>query len=383
LVANPRNSLNLTMMEPCTFQHLAISEAPLYGGLFLGFDFHFFLAAAKLFWSGQDPYDVCSYTAQLRIMGREMGTGAFSFPFPYPPNFLPFLIFFVPFNFMVACYGWISLLILSVLVIAHKLNEIFIKRDSAIWVLCIIFVLPPTIRTIVYGQLSILLVLLWLFVYEFRKKEKMLSAGVLASIALVKPHFAIVPLLGLSLYDLKRKETLWIQGVLLGSMAQILICYLINSSVFMNFYETLPAIYQSHADLASSLQSYSLLSLLPIPHLDIWFMVFVVLLAIFISLQCQMPEIDRISLLLVLSTVFSQYLWLHDFFLLVPAIFLFLRISACPLPLCLGVLTTLMFASSYYLYPSANEYLGKLVAIVLFAYLLLKNQSVLLRPQKL
>ena len=152
-------------------------------------DFPAFYSAARIWASGQNPYDL-----QAQCSVQEPIRGVPCLPFAHPPVLLPLISLVSNEDFISSYYRWILILVL-----VTALCILPLYRLCAEWKLSVQTILFfPIVVAITFGQdtpFILLGVLLWIWLLT--SKREML-AGLVLSIAVLKPQIAIllaVPLL--------------------------------------------------------------------------------------------------------------------------------------------------------------------------------------------
>jgi glycosyl transferase family 87 len=152
-------------------------------------DFPAFYSAARIWASGQNPYDL-----EVQCSVQEPIRGVPCLPFAHPPVLLPLISLVSNDDFTSSYYRW-----LLVLVLVTALCILPLYRLCAEWKLSVQTILFfPIVVAITFGQdtpFILLGVLLWIWLLTSKRE---VLAGLVLSIAVLKPQIAIllaVPLL--------------------------------------------------------------------------------------------------------------------------------------------------------------------------------------------
>lgn len=292
-------------------------------------DFISFLTGAKILIGSQQSllYDInFQYEIQKLVTSPYYFEGKMVLPFLYLPFYA---VFFVPFLFIPVWVGYrIFVLILLVLLfyfvrqlkktfeISFKLTTLFIS---------LLFYLPIT-ASLFAPQISILIVLLFLFLYKAFSKKNYFIGGFLTSLLLIKPSFLIsLPFLFL----LTKDKRAYIKGFILGTISLLMVSgFLIDFASLKNYFSFLAFINKPEF---GNRPEYSF-GALPIFEIlikskQIVYLLYSGLFAFTVYLFTKLSsklELKFFSLIF-LTGLFSPHMLLHDMVVFTLAPFLFLK----------------------------------------------------------
>ena len=229
-----------------------------------------FLAIPKIY-LGSDPISFLTGAEILKEKGGEfLYNGALQFdyqqeivsplkrtwllPFRSPPivaaAFLPFTYFGVHFTF----FFMIFLNLVVMVLFAYLSSKIFKNIKSSIIFLLSIFYFP-FISTLINGQFSPLLVLLFLFIFKYCLESKYFPAGALSGLLLVKPQlFLFVPFL--FFFIPKKKD--FIKGLLISVFIMLLVNISISGLSYLRDYPKFLLTTETHSFGSRPYQMFSL-----------------------------------------------------------------------------------------------------------------------------
>ncbi|HKZ34750.1 MAG TPA: glycosyltransferase family 87 protein, partial [Patescibacteria group bacterium] len=115
-----------------------------------------------------------------------------------PYRYLPFLaLFFVPFSwldFRVGYFVYLGIQLLLVGLLSVFVIRIFRRVGRFVWAVLVPFSLLPISDSILWGQVTVFLTLVYFVFYWLETKGKSLLAGMVAGLFLIKPHLYLVGL---------------------------------------------------------------------------------------------------------------------------------------------------------------------------------------------
>jgi|GEM_PF-5030076 len=213
------------------------------------YDFYYLWAGGRLALDGASPYDVLALSKAMHGAGWPADLEPWGFV--YPPWFLCICCLFGAMPFAWASFAWASfnfalsagiVYLLADFVREHRSpKDRAMQRSSDIGLSLLAFLcFPAVIKTLLYGQSSLLLgfaILGGLIAWE--KKHYFLSGFILA-FSLFKPHLALVLYFFLFLWSLRTRNFKLILGGLLGLIAQALPSWIIYPQGFVEFLSVVP-----------------------------------------------------------------------------------------------------------------------------------------------
>jgi len=212
-------------------------------------DFVAFYSSARLWQSGQNPYDretECRFQATIRP--------DLCMPNPHPPVVLPLFALISNEDYRGSFTRW-SLLLLVVLFgcvwAAYQISGSFVSALFAV-------LFYPIFISITQGNVSPFILLSALFWVMLLKDKRDIWAGVALSVSVIKPQFALllaVPLL------FSNRKAFW--GFCLGAAALVLICFaLVGPQGFKSLVDTLIAMLSDKEAGTDPAKMYSVTGLL-------------------------------------------------------------------------------------------------------------------------
>jgi hypothetical protein len=212
-------------------------------------DFLAFYSSARLWQSGQNPYDretQCRFQATIR--------SDLCMPNPHPPVLLPLFALVSSDDYRASFSRWSALLLIILagcVWVASQISQSFVSA-----LLAVLFY--PVFISITQGNVSpfiLLSVLLWIMLL---KENRDLWAGVALSLSVVKPQLAL--LLALPLLFSNRKA-FW--GFCVGAATLVLISFaLVGIEGFKSLLDTLMGMLKEHEPATDFAKMYSVTGLL-------------------------------------------------------------------------------------------------------------------------
>jgi hypothetical protein len=284
--------------------------------------------AATLFVRGENPYD----PIPLRALQAEIIPGLDRPIMMYnPPLSLPLLtpLTLVDFSVLVPLWTLVSVMCGVTggsLALHHFARRLDYKPGRRLVPLVFFVTFYPTVATLAYGQISLILLLflgafLALYVRNGRLHDSAIAGALLAG-TLIKPHllYLVYLFVGLHAYRVKRYRT--VVGFLAGGATLSVLALIISPDIWSWYRETLnlaPPIYFRTPTLGSWLQAFTGMHSLSVRVLPTLLMgSFVIMLFMLASNRAYVPY--SIYLLIPLSLVSSPYGWVYDQVLLVPSL---------------------------------------------------------------
>lgn len=283
------------------FRHLLAPRMDFYNELW---------APAYLLVHGQSPYDTASLNPNLPAAWFPMSIGFF-FSLGWLPETLALQVWFV-LNFLDLC------------VIIYW-SQGGVRRPGRTFVLALFcFFFPPVLNHLFLGQISIAVMLSLLLATCLVEKERHWPAALFVALALSKPHLAVLPVMGLSLYEFRRggwAETLSLWGrVLVMSLALCIPLFVAEpnwipdaiASMTQNPYWSYPSLFVVYQRYFSGWE-YGL-----------WGLTFLVLVTAnaILWFKLKLPLRSVIAWSLALAPLASPYVGSWDFVVLLPLFFI-------------------------------------------------------------
>jgi hypothetical protein len=293
------------------------------GGGLPAFDMYVLWVAGKAWWHGINAYDP-ALLSQFDLPGQEVG------PFAYPPQIAPLCLLFGAVPFAAARWLITALNLLSLWAIDRACQELVQKpgmpAQRNFWLTAIVFGNPFSAHVVHMGQTSLIALAAALWAFRFAGQNRHVLAGVLTSLASIKPQLSILLILWFALE--KRATLLAVFAAAAGLSA-------LGPAIATSPLEVLPAWlgamrgYGSHATNVVGFQhSFGLRSFLDALGLSVPFAQAVAALA-FAAIWRARAELARgevVALLLASSLVF---IYAHDYDLvgLLPFVAVFFRLA--------------------------------------------------------
>lgn len=344
--------------------HLIPSATASVPGEFLtfGFDFYAFLAGARLFLTGRNPYDCLNYFNEMEAVGRAISS---PLPFPYPPNLFLILAPFVPWNPVLAAAAWGLLTATILLGVVGWTKSVGNNKVSALSLGMLLLIFPSTGRLLMYGQLAGILLGLWIFAVLLLDRNRFFMAGAILSLTTIKPQLAVVPLLVIGLHMLKEARFAWFGGLVGGILLQILISWACYPAGLTAYAASLHYIIEMHQKLSLFVYSFS-----PWPETVFLFNTYLlpvtaIVYACFLGQRQDVNLRHKLVVALCLAICATPYLWLHDGALLLPAFLLLCGKNSTLAILITVCLAFLWVAADGFLLVTPWDWTVKLLAIAL------------------
>lgn len=282
-------------------------------------DFVSFITAANILVAGQgkEIYNTLSYPGHQEL--TKLATGGTLLVFKNAP---PLALFFVPLTFLplISAYRIFVFFNLIMLILAGRLfhKNFKIDKDLARFY---VFSYWPVIISIVIGQISILILILTIYIYQSFIEKKYFLVGLLSSLYFNKPQYLLFTPFLLVMSKDKQK---YLKGFFFGITILLLFSFLITGRNFfpdyLKFllntekpeYGSFPASYLSFSSM--------LIVLTPtISNVGIYFINLAFYFFAFLYFVKLKPENNHKYLFvcaLLITMAFSIHLWEHDLVLL-------------------------------------------------------------------
>ena len=181
-----------------------------------GSDYKAFIIGAKIILSG-DRRDLYDIETQTKYQVEVFKDTQIILPFKTMPIIA---ILFSPFTLLSVNSGYKVFFIINVIaafICAILLGKLFkVKKTKAIYSS---FIFLPMVLTIIFAQIDIFLLILYLCVLFLLKKEKFFCAGLFSSFFFNKPHFVIFVIF---IFLVSRKKKEFLLGIFSGLLAVFL-----------------------------------------------------------------------------------------------------------------------------------------------------------------
>ena len=309
------------LLSVSLFYHFTVSIPKLP---IAGTDFTAFLTGAQMIKEGKGKllYDLKSQRATQQEIIKPI--------WPYEKRLLPFRSLpFVGFFFL--SFSYFNLILSYKLFVVFNLVLLFLFillstrlfeaiNKSKAWLL-IPLVYIPVLHTLVQGQISLILTLNLLFIYQFIKLKKSFIAGILYSLLLLKPQYLIIfPFL----FILTKNKHRFISGALLSFSILLLISgWVSGPAALLNY----PAFilstenphhrtYANHMGSLNSLLSLPFLSLSPFSILIFNGLLYLFFLVLFIQRYRLIGFEQSFAAAVLLSMLFAIHVLSPDWALL-------------------------------------------------------------------
>ena len=294
-----------------------------------GTDFISFRTGAKILIS-QDRKNMYDISVQKEFQKERVDSGGSLLVYKNPP---PLAAVFIPFAFLSPVTGYRIFLIFNILALISAVffleKQIFPKPNLLYYL--IPFVFWPVISVLITGQISILLLLLFICLYSILKSDKPFKLGITSSFLLLKPQYLIfIPFL----FILVRKKTEFIKGLAVGVILFSIIVVMISGVDFFQVYPSFLIATESSEFGSHTLSYVGLVSLLLFAgeYLN-WpaFLAYAVNSLFYISAlyffskfrSGKLPYLFSAGIFFTVSL--SVHTWVHDLVLLLIPIYLLLQ----------------------------------------------------------
>jgi hypothetical protein len=212
--------VTLVLLGGMIFLRVRISAASFD---FQSSNFTFFWLAGRMLIEGENPYDEAQYLTGHETHGIKWQPNKI---FPYP---LPLAIFFVPLGFLSLPAAYLAWQVVTLLIIAWT---IFILLDHwqeaaqkrlLVPIFAAMFFFGPVYLTLHTGSVGALALLAIVGAILLLEKDKSLLAGMLLSLAMLKPPQGLTILLLAGIWFLARRDWKAIYGVAIGGIALLVV----------------------------------------------------------------------------------------------------------------------------------------------------------------
>lgn len=217
-----------------------------------GYDFLAYYSVGEIAKSGEtaDIYNPESLKLiQDKIISNNSESQGFM-TYLNPPYFAFFLIPLSFFNVGEAQILWLSITIIMASVVAYTITKkINANKKYQIALFFVLITSFPFWQNYRQGQLGILLLFFILLSINQYNKKRYFFSGALLSILFIKPHIAVLAIIGLLLY----KKSKVIYGMLLATVATIIIFLPFTGiNLYFDYAKHLLGVTESHANGAGS-----------------------------------------------------------------------------------------------------------------------------------
>jgi hypothetical protein len=295
----------------------------------LGSDLVSFLTGAKIIWGGQGKY-LYDLSIQYKFQSQLITPHSENFLLPFR-NLPFFALFFIPLSFLplLTAYKVYTLMLVFVALSVSRFSlKIFDNLKGSFWFI-LPFIFYPSFGSLFAGQVSILLLLLFMFVYFYLQKGNFFKSGFLVGLSFLKIQYIIFfPFL----FILSKDKKNFLKGFSLSSVLILLGSGFISGLGFFESYfymlaNTQNPIFgtkdQNMFTFYSSLSQISPFSSFPRPSLFLINLFFYSLsIWIFYKNHKKISFEKSFTILTLLTLIFSVHGVNHDLALLVLPIWL-------------------------------------------------------------
>jgi hypothetical protein len=291
----------------------------------LFFDYYYFYAVGLLTHSNLDPYTFDNYRLALLSIGYPISKFIPPFPYPFWSLWFFYLIALFSYNYSLTLF-----LILNFFILLYSSNYIFnsfiLKYEwlTKFKFAILFFTYIPTVKTIFFAQLSIVIFGTLLLVLSLYEKKKYFYSGLLSSFLLIKPHLVIASLVYLFCKSLRCKFYNYSLGLLAGIMTQLYLTKKLFNFEITHFYKLFELSPHGYLDqdfvILSATVVNHLSNLLNIDGLKYISIIISIIIGIGLSLKSNRTYDTVLYILSPLALFLSPYAWSHDYVLLFPAL---------------------------------------------------------------
>jgi hypothetical protein len=290
--------------------------------LLLMYDYYYYCAAGKVALAGGNVYDMDQYRLALSSIGwpdYENPQGLTHTPLNMP---LYMLMALLPLKISMAC--WFALNIGGIFLAAYLCRQVFdLKRIPTGYLMFALATFPPTVKMLIFGQISLILLLSLLGFMLLYKKEKFFWAGFVLSLNIVKPHHLLLLYSLLVVQMLLQGRWTFIAGMVVSPLLLAITSYTCYPDGFIHYSHTVGHIVNEGTSIQGASLTQWLTRLFPQANLQFLLLgsalPIVGLLALFRKISFEEDGLWVIAL----SIAVSPYIWSHDFVLLFPSFLLF------------------------------------------------------------
>ncbi len=296
---------------------LALSLYALYHG---AMDFRMFYAAAWMVRQGQGG-QLYNLAAQRTFQAQY--TAYPGLLFNYPPVsaalYLPLTLTSLKSAYLLWCLG--SILALAGVAVMVRTRRGLLADAANFYGVALLF--GPALFTLIQGQTSILVLLAYAGALALLRRRRPLAAGIVLSLALIKPQLAL-PMLAVAL--LQRRWRIvggWLLGAAGVLIASVAICGWKVMTEYPRFLRTMGSLPSTGIQPAymASLRALYMLTRGSEPRL--WMLAAVTLLALLVTTRHSMETDRGYALATVVTLLVAYHLFPHDLvLLLIPLAFL-------------------------------------------------------------
>jgi len=254
---------------------------------------------------GQSPYQLAALFENGKAVWFPMIIGAF-----FPLGWL---------DLNVASNIWliinISLLIAPVMLYAKK-NALSTKRLAG--GLLAIFLFPPTVSNLAFGQFTIIATIVWLAVILYEKTLPLSIIVFLILVALSKPQLCVLTLPVYLITYASRKRSRGIVSILFLFVAWSIVLMI---PLFLGYASWIPDFFDALVHNPAWLQP-SLFALLPLQFGSVgyvlWGMIALFLFSLNVYIWFRYPHSEAIFWSVALTPLVTPYVWSYDFVMVLP-----------------------------------------------------------------
>lgn len=284
------------------------------------YDYYYLWSAGRVVLQGANVYDPLVLRETMLSIGWPPELEVWGFT--HPPWTLWLYLPYALLPFHVASFFWILTQVLLLLGIAKSIvrvcNEYLSEYRSLSFyqVAFALFLFPPVIKVLAYGQSSVLLLFGFTFFIESYLRGRMRSAGLFLSLTLLKPHHLIPLFLLLGFRELREKRLEMISWACVGFAIQIALGFCFYPQGFSLFFEFVPKLYSSSGVLPGAALAQILEANLSFTLARPVLFALVCALGLFYEIHFRPNFLQFILVMSTLSLLATPYAFLHAYVLL-------------------------------------------------------------------
>ena len=290
-----------------------------------GYDFYLLWSAGALLHEGQNPYDLETFRHQLEAVGWPSTEFAKKFPHPVNTLWLYWMFALLPCKLSLALWSFASLVTI-VACSSALIGALAMRGGSSKGLMLFSAALfPPTLGTLIWGQMSgVLLLGVTLFAVSWRNARYFL-AGLSLSLVTLKPHLFVPFMLVIFISELRLRRAMCLLGCAMGVALQVGIACVVAPDCLAWYAQSL------HGHLDESLQicgatlgqlvecSSSIRVVRPA------LVVVGSLLSLWLVGRRGYSLETLLGVVLPISVCVAPYSWMHSFVVLIPSVLLLIE----------------------------------------------------------
>ncbi len=284
------------------------------------YDYYYLWAAGRVVLDEGNVYNEETLRASMLEIGWPPELAVWGFT--HPPWTLWLYLPFSTFSFAVASGLWIGMQVLMLFFVARSFSRV-LKRSfpslnslSLLQTTFALFVFPPVLKVLAYGQSSVVLLFGLAFFCERYLQGRWKSAGLFLSLTLLKPHHLIPFYVVFAVFEFRKKRYDVLLWLTIGFLLQVLLSAMIYPKGYALFFEYVPKLYQNSGVLPGA----ALAQLLEWKFSLSWSRPFLMITACLLGLAAEMKyrlSFEQLMIYIVpLSLLATPYSFLHGFVLL-------------------------------------------------------------------